>query len=179
MRPSKHDLVQNPVGVFKAPRTAQKVMADVLVNVFGSVRDRREWWETRDPADTTQVTVTRTIVHVPGTSQFLHENVCHEKPFMRRLHLDVFPKDIYVYSWDKRFVQPFVMGALEIPLARLVDLIDRILPFERRTSRYSDSSTVRALEDFRRTAIARAIRRTAAARVIQRAYREARDNKKA
>lgn len=137
----------------------------MTVPVFGCVWTGHESW-----VDCV-LPVTRTYVHVPGTEWFLEESV-------RTYHSDHLDSLEVVFR-PEYFIEgtvdcvPIVMGAMELPLARLVSMIDRwkfyrcpLSPM--RASNRVPLPDVRMLREFRDSAI----RTNAAAKTVQRRFRE-------
>jgi hypothetical protein len=138
-------------------------MADVPVALLGCVRHGQN--------------VTRTYVHVRD-SLTLVETVHHGRDNVRILFS--YPHEFLVYIQQRTNV-PVVMGALELPLARLLSLIDRVPknPYSYAYGHLPESTVYPGLESlcqFRAAAISHAVRVKAAARTIERQFREAMAN---
>lgn len=153
-------------------------MADVRVPLFGSVRKGSKSY-----GDPYNINVTWTYVCISENLtlvETIHHGPCTDVPSVlddARLQFG-YPLECIVGT---RTYVPVVMGAMELPLSRLLVLIDRVCmnPSSHLYGCLPDCMIypgLWSLRRFRMDAIERAVRVKAAARTIWRQFKESRDN---
>jgi hypothetical protein len=141
-------------------------MADVPIAVFGCVRTYQESF-----LDCV-TSVTRTIVHLPVMDWYLVDTVHHEHP-VRNNTLVVGGYPAFVKGYTHQTCTPIIMAAMELPLASMVALIDRLIL---ESQDWLSNTDVQRLGEFKEAIVVRAFRVKAAAKTFQRQFREAMAN---
>lgn len=152
-------------------------MADVPVPLFGCVRDGQKSFPD------CIVNVTRTYVQLQNyltIVETIHHDLGDSKTFLDDVRLAFMYPSEYVVD-TRGGPKPVVMGAMELPLSRLLALIDRVSmnPNSHVYGHLPDFVIYPALDSLRRfrdDAIVRAFHVKTAIRTFQRQFREARDN---